>query len=185
MMPRWPASPQRRAAVGCWCVRRPQRIWKHTVDCLSILPVPLFTSAGQAVANAEAHSVAGRAGLDPWVVRSAVQQSAAANRFMERDADALLGGDDLTSYALGRCDDQLRIALSLGGRARGSTGARRTHCRALCPGLAAVRQPRPGAPRRATHRRPRAGRFHSKIAYRELLIEAPLNVLMLVRCAPG
>jgi 3-hydroxyisobutyrate dehydrogenase len=68
---------------------------------------------GQAVANAEALSLAVRAGLDPRVVRSAVQQSAAANRFMERDADALLSGDGLTSYALGRCHDQLRIVLSL------------------------------------------------------------------------
>jgi 3-hydroxyisobutyrate dehydrogenase len=69
---------------------------------------------GQAVANAEALSLAVRAGLDPWAVRSAVQQSAAANRFMERDAVALLSGDDLTSYALGRCHDQLRMVLSLG-----------------------------------------------------------------------
>lgn len=69
---------------------------------------------GQAVASAEALSLAVRAGLDPWVVRSAVQQSAAANRFMEHDADALLSGDDLTSYALGRCHDQLRSVLSLG-----------------------------------------------------------------------
>lgn len=50
---------------------------------------------GQAVANAEALSLAVRAELDPWVVRSAVQQSAAANRFVERDAEALLSGEDL------------------------------------------------------------------------------------------
>lgn len=43
---------------------------------------------GQAVATAEVLSLAVRAGLDPWVVRAAVQQSAAANRFMERDVDA-------------------------------------------------------------------------------------------------
>lgn len=69
---------------------------------------------GQAVANAEALSLAVRAGLDPEVVRDAVQQSAAASRFMERDAGALLGGDDLAAYALERCHEQLRTILSVG-----------------------------------------------------------------------
>ena len=151
-------SGARRSAVGVFV--GPPEIWKHTVDCMSMLPVPLFTSAGQAVGTrrscwSTAVVRAGcrqrrgslrrsSAGLDPWAVRSAMQQSASANRFMKRDADGLLGDDDLTSYALGRCHDQLRIALSLGGRDRGSSGARRTHCRALCAGLAAVRQPRRG-----------------------------------------
>lgn len=103
---------------------------------------------------------------------------------MERDAEALLSGEDLTSYALRRCHDQLRMVLSLGRELEVpvALGERVTE---LCPRLAAVRRPRRGAPRRATHRRTRARRFHRKTAHHELLIEARVNVLMLIRCAPG
>jgi 3-hydroxyisobutyrate dehydrogenase len=69
---------------------------------------------GQAVASAEALSLAVRAGLDPEVVRGAVQLSAAASRFMERDAVALMSGDDLTAYSLERCHEQLRTILTVG-----------------------------------------------------------------------
>lgn len=69
---------------------------------------------GQAVASAEALTLAIRAGLDPETVRLAVQQSAAASRFMERDAPALLAGDDLTSFSLARCHEELEGVLALG-----------------------------------------------------------------------
>jgi 3-hydroxyisobutyrate dehydrogenase len=68
---------------------------------------------GQAVANAEALSLAVRAGIDPETVRHAVQQSAAASRFMEQDAPALMQGDNLTSFSLARCVEELSGVLSL------------------------------------------------------------------------
>ncbi len=69
---------------------------------------------GQAVANAEVLSLAVRAGMNPETVRQAVQQSAAASRFMERDAPALMRGDDLTTFPLARCLAELSDVLSLG-----------------------------------------------------------------------
>ena len=69
---------------------------------------------GQAVATAEALSIAVRAGLDPETVRHAVQQSAAASRFMEHDAPALMRGEDLTSFSLARCVEELAGVLNLG-----------------------------------------------------------------------
>lgn len=68
---------------------------------------------GQAVACSEALALAARAGLDPDTVRRAVQESAAANRFMETDARALLRGDDLSAFALGRCVDELERVLAI------------------------------------------------------------------------
>jgi 3-hydroxyisobutyrate dehydrogenase len=68
----------------------------------------------QAVAAAEALSLAARAGLDLETVRLAVQESAAASRFMQRDAPALLRGDDLTSFSLARCYEELAGVLALG-----------------------------------------------------------------------
>lgn len=69
---------------------------------------------GQAVASAEALTLAIRAGLNPETVRLAVQESAAASRFMERDASALLAGDDLNSFSLARCHEELEGVLTLG-----------------------------------------------------------------------
>jgi 3-hydroxyisobutyrate dehydrogenase len=68
----------------------------------------------QAIAGAEALSLAARAGLDLETVRLALQQSAAASRFMERDAPALMRGDDLTSFSLARCHEELAGVLALG-----------------------------------------------------------------------
>ena len=68
----------------------------------------------QAIAGAEALSLAARAGLDLETVRLALQQSAAASRFMERDAPALMRGDDLTSFSLTRCHEELAGVLALG-----------------------------------------------------------------------
>jgi 3-hydroxyisobutyrate dehydrogenase len=69
---------------------------------------------GQAVAVAEALTLAERAGIDPETARAALGQSAAGGRFLDHDAPALLAGDDLTSYALARCCEQLGTVLALG-----------------------------------------------------------------------
>lgn len=89
----------------------------------------------QAVAVAEALAVASRSGLDPERVRAALEHSAAAGSFIERDAPALLAGDDLTSFALRLCCDQLDALLALAedlsvpARVLGEVAA--THRRAL------------------------------------------------------
>jgi 3-hydroxyisobutyrate dehydrogenase len=69
---------------------------------------------GQAVAVAEALTLAVRAGIDPGTARAALAQSAAGSRFLEGDAPALLAGDDLPSFALARCCEQLDTVLALG-----------------------------------------------------------------------
>jgi 3-hydroxyisobutyrate dehydrogenase len=69
---------------------------------------------GQAVAVAEALTLAERAGIDPETARAALGQSAAGGRFLDRDAPALLAGDDLTSFALARCCEQLDTLLAMG-----------------------------------------------------------------------
>jgi 3-hydroxyisobutyrate dehydrogenase len=67
-----------------------------------------------AVASAEMLSLARRAGVDLDVLRDAVGESAAASHFMTTDADALLDGDDLASFSLARCCDQLSSVVTLG-----------------------------------------------------------------------
>ena len=68
---------------------------------------------GQAIASAEAFAIAARAGLDPRVLRSAIQQGPAAGRFMERDAEALLAGDDMTAFSLAGCHLELTEIVEL------------------------------------------------------------------------
>jgi 3-hydroxyisobutyrate dehydrogenase-like beta-hydroxyacid dehydrogenase len=63
---------------------------------------------GQAVATAEALTIATRAGLDAELVAAALRQSAASSRFLTDDAPALLDGDDMPWFALARCAEQLR-----------------------------------------------------------------------------
>jgi 3-hydroxyisobutyrate dehydrogenase-like beta-hydroxyacid dehydrogenase len=63
---------------------------------------------GQAVAAAEALTIATRAGLDAELVAAALGQSAASSRFLTDDAHALLDGDDMPWFALARCTEQLR-----------------------------------------------------------------------------
>jgi 3-hydroxyisobutyrate dehydrogenase len=69
---------------------------------------------GQAVASAEALALALKVGIDLDVLRDALGQSAAASRFLAEDADALLGGDDLTSFSLAGCLEELESVLGLG-----------------------------------------------------------------------
>jgi 3-hydroxyisobutyrate dehydrogenase-like beta-hydroxyacid dehydrogenase len=63
---------------------------------------------GQAVAAAEALTIATRAGLDAELVRAALSHSAASSRFLTDDARALLDGDEMPWFALDRCTEQLR-----------------------------------------------------------------------------
>jgi 3-hydroxyisobutyrate dehydrogenase-like beta-hydroxyacid dehydrogenase len=62
---------------------------------------------GQAVATAEALTIATRAGLDAECVRTALGQSAASSRFLTDDARSLLEGDEMPWFALARCTEQL------------------------------------------------------------------------------
>jgi 3-hydroxyisobutyrate dehydrogenase len=59
-------------------------------------------------------TLAHRAGVDFDVLREALGQSAAATRFLAEDADALLDGDDLTSFSLGRCVEELESVIAIG-----------------------------------------------------------------------
>ena len=69
---------------------------------------------GQAVAGAEVLALAARAGLDPERVRFAVSHSAGASRFIDREAHALLAGDDLCSFSLAGCAEELHSVMTLG-----------------------------------------------------------------------
>jgi 3-hydroxyisobutyrate dehydrogenase-like beta-hydroxyacid dehydrogenase len=63
---------------------------------------------GQAVATAEALAIAGRAGLDVTEIQGALAQSAAGRGFIAHDAPALIVGDTMPAFSLGRCVEQLR-----------------------------------------------------------------------------
>jgi 3-hydroxyisobutyrate dehydrogenase len=69
---------------------------------------------GQALAGSEALTLAARAGLDPERVRVAVSHSAGASRFMDREAGSLLAGDDLESFGLAGCVEELHAVMALG-----------------------------------------------------------------------
>jgi 3-hydroxyisobutyrate dehydrogenase len=69
---------------------------------------------GQAVATAEALSLAGAAGLDLDVVHNALARSAAASRFITEHVGPLLDGDDLPSFPLARCCEELDSVLAMG-----------------------------------------------------------------------
>jgi 3-hydroxyisobutyrate dehydrogenase len=49
-------------------------------------------------------------------LREALGHSAAATRFLTEDADALLNGDDLTSFSLGRCVEELESVIAVGDK---------------------------------------------------------------------
>ena len=75
-----------------------------------------FLWFGQAVLASEALGLAVRCGVDAEVFRGAVLESAAASRFMETDAPALLRGDDMPAFEVKRCVDELREVLALARR---------------------------------------------------------------------
>jgi 3-hydroxyisobutyrate dehydrogenase len=67
----------------------------------------------QACSSAEALALGRRLGLDLDALLGALNESAAASRFLSRDAPALLAGDDMTSFSLARCHEELASVLSL------------------------------------------------------------------------
>jgi 3-hydroxyisobutyrate dehydrogenase len=69
----------------------------------------------QALATGEAFMLALRAGLDPEVLRDAVQASPASNEFTDRHLDALLDGDYLRDFGLERCCEELDAVAELAG----------------------------------------------------------------------
>jgi 3-hydroxyisobutyrate dehydrogenase len=69
---------------------------------------------GQAVATAEALTLARRAGIDLELLLASLGRSAAASSFLAGDAASLLRGDDLASFPLARCCEQLACVLELG-----------------------------------------------------------------------
>ena len=69
---------------------------------------------GQAVATAEALSLAAAADLDVGVVRDALERSAAGSRFIADHAGPLLDGDNLPAFPLARCCEELDSVLALG-----------------------------------------------------------------------
>ncbi len=68
----------------------------------------------QAVATAEALTLARRMQLDLEVVREALLHSAATSGFIAHDVPALLDGDDLTTFPLARCCEELESVRALG-----------------------------------------------------------------------
>lgn len=68
----------------------------------------------QAVAAAEALALAERLGVGAETLRTAVGHSAAASRFMATDARALLAGNDMTSFSLARCCEELGSVRAMG-----------------------------------------------------------------------
>ncbi len=89
----------------------------------------------QAVAGAEALSVGRRLGLDLEVLLDCLQSSAAGSRFLSEHAEALLDGDDLTTFPLARCCEELgevvTMAASAGVQADLFDAVRRLHDEAL------------------------------------------------------
>ncbi|HTU30969.1 MAG TPA: NAD(P)-dependent oxidoreductase [Solirubrobacteraceae bacterium] len=70
---------------------------------------------GQAIAVSEALAFAARLGLDPQQVRTSLARGPAASRFVERDALHLLGGDDMATFGLAHCLEQLEGIVALAG----------------------------------------------------------------------
>ncbi len=67
-----------------------------------------------AVACAEALALGRRMGFELGELRATLAQSAAASRFLDRDAVALLDGNDLAAFPLRRCCEELTSVLELG-----------------------------------------------------------------------
>jgi 3-hydroxyisobutyrate dehydrogenase len=68
---------------------------------------------GQAVATAEALLLGQSAGIDLGTLRRALADSAAGSDFIDRDLDALLAGDYLTSFGLDRVCEELTTTTAL------------------------------------------------------------------------
>jgi 3-hydroxyisobutyrate dehydrogenase len=70
---------------------------------------------GQAIAVSEVLTLASRIGVDPDQLRATLSRGPAASRFLKDGAAALLRGDDMTTFALSRCVEELVGVLDLAG----------------------------------------------------------------------
>jgi 3-hydroxyisobutyrate dehydrogenase len=90
---------------------------------------------GQAVATAEALLLGQRAGIDPAVLRHALDGSPAASTFIRRDIGLVFRGDYLASFGLDRICEELEAVTALAGEYQApwelSDVVRRTYRRAL------------------------------------------------------
>jgi 3-hydroxyisobutyrate dehydrogenase-like beta-hydroxyacid dehydrogenase len=88
----------------------------HTGGCGSGYATKLLINAlwfTQAIAAAEALSVGSRLGLDLEVLVESLRTSPAGSRFLSEHAEALLDGDDLTTFPLARCCEELHEVIAL------------------------------------------------------------------------
>jgi 3-hydroxyisobutyrate dehydrogenase len=80
--------------------------------------VKLFVNAlwfTQAAASAELLTLGQKLALDLEALREALHLGASGGRFVAEDLGSLLDGDDLTSFSLARCCEELASVVALGG----------------------------------------------------------------------
>lgn len=80
--------------------------------------VKLFVNAlwfTQAAASAELLTLGRKLGLDLEVLREALHLGASGGRFVAEDLGSLLDGDNLTSFSLARCCEELASVTAMGG----------------------------------------------------------------------
>jgi 3-hydroxyisobutyrate dehydrogenase len=80
--------------------------------------VKLFVNAlwfTQAAASAELLTLGRKLGLDLEVLREGLHLGASGGRFVAEDLGSLLDGDNLTSFSLTRCCEELASVLAMGG----------------------------------------------------------------------
>jgi 3-hydroxyisobutyrate dehydrogenase len=68
---------------------------------------------GQALAVAETLALGSRLGLDPRALKRTLTRGPAAGRIIDEAGDALLRGDDMTTFPLARCVEELEGVLDL------------------------------------------------------------------------
>jgi 3-hydroxyisobutyrate dehydrogenase len=80
--------------------------------------VKLFVNAlwfAQAAVSAELLTLGRKLALDLEVLREGLQLGASGGRFVAEDLGSLLDGDNLTSFSLARCCEELASVLAMGG----------------------------------------------------------------------
>lgn len=106
-------------AAGEWLLRSLCRGFAHTGAPGTGYAAKLLVNLlwfGQALAVSETLALAVRLGLDPACLRATLAESAAGSRFLDRDAPRLLSGDDMATFALSRCVEELEGVLGLAGQ---------------------------------------------------------------------
>lgn len=73
---------------------------------------------GQALAVAELLALGSRIGLDPHALKQTITRGPAASRVVDEAGEALLRGDHMTTFGLGRCVEEIEGVLDL-ARGRG------------------------------------------------------------------